>query len=299
MDMIIDRLAASYEYCRALHRSYGRTYYLATKLLPKWKRRHVHALYGFTRYTDEIVDARDDQSPAVRAARLHAWADRFAAALTAAPTDDPVLPALVHTITLFDLDRSDFAAFLRSMEMDLTVTTYDTYDDLLEYMEGSAAAIGTMMLPILGARDRAAAREPARELGRAFQLTNFIRDVLEDLERGRIYLPLKDLADFGLTPADLREGVATREFRELVAFEVRRARAHYARAAEGIPMLARRSQACVRAAYRLYGGILDEVERAGYDVFARRATVPRWRRLAVAAACVGTPPGRRERALTR
>jgi 15-cis-phytoene synthase len=287
----IDRLAASYEYCRMLHRHHGRTYYLATRLLPSWKRRHVHALYGFTRHTDEILDVANGESPAQRAQRLHAWADRFWAVLAGAPTSDPVLSAVVHTITLFDLDRSDFAAFLRSMEMDLTVTTYDTYDDLLVYMEGSAAAIGSMMLPILGARDRAAAREPARELGRAFQLTNFIRDVVEDLGRGRIYLPLKDLAEFGLTPEDLYEGVCTREVRELVAFEVRRARRHYERAAEGIAMLAPRSQACIRAAYRLYGGILDEVERAGHDVFARRATVPRWRRLAVAAACVCTPPG--------
>jgi phytoene synthase len=178
------------------------------------------------------------------------------------------------------------------MEMDLTVTTYDSYDDLLVYMDGSAAAIGTMMLPILGARDRAAAREPARELGRALQLTNFIRDVLGDLVRGRIYLPLKDLAEFGLTPEDLYEGVASREFRELIAFEVGRARRHYERAAEGIPMLPPRSQACIRAAFRLYWGILDEVERADHDVFARRATVPRWRRLTVAAACVCTPPGR-------
>jgi phytoene synthase len=290
----VDRLAASYEYCRTLHRIHGRTYYLATRLLPAWKRRHVHALYGFTRYTDEIVDSASALAspPAERAERLRAWADRFAAALAGAPTRHPVLPAVVHTIRLFDLDRSDFATFLRSMEMDLTVTTYDSYDDLLVYMEGSAAAIGSMMLPILGARDRAAAREPARELGRAFQLTNFIRDVAEDLTRGRIYLPLKDLAEFGVTPHDLSEGVATREIRQLVAFEVGRARRHYERAAEGIPMLGPRSQGCIRAAYRLYGGILDEIERAGYDVFAGRATVPRWRRLAVAAACLGTPPGR-------
>jgi 15-cis-phytoene synthase len=288
----VDRLAASYECCRALHRQHGRTFYLATRLLPAWKRRHVHALYGFTRYTDEILDAPNGQSPAQRADRLRGWADRFTAALDGAPTNDPVLPAVVHTIALFDLDRADFVAFLRSMEMDLTVSTYDSYDDLLAYMEGSAAAIGSMMLPILGARDRAAAREPARELGRAFQLTNFIRDVAEDLERGRIYLPLKDLAEFGLTPDDLYEGVVTRELRELVAFEVGRARRHYERAAVGIPMLAPRSQACIRAAFRLYGAILDEVERAGHDVFARRATVRRWRRLAGAVASVCTPPGR-------
>jgi 15-cis-phytoene synthase len=287
-----DRVTASYEYCRALHRSHGRTYYLATRLLPAWKRRHVHALYGFTRYTDEIVDRMDGPGPARRADRLRAWSDRFEAAADGAVATDPVLPAVVDTITLFDLDRSDFAAFLRSMRMDLTGTSYDTYDDLLTYMEGSAAVIGTMMLPILGARDRALAREPARQLGLAFQLTNIIRDVGEDLTRGRIYLPRKDLAEFGVTPDDLCAGVATPAVRHLMAYEVRRAREHYARAAVGIPMLARRSQACIRTAFRLYGGILDEVERADYDVFTRRATVPTWRRLAVAAASVCTPPGR-------
>jgi 15-cis-phytoene synthase len=295
-------LTESYEACRALHRAHGRTYYLATRLLPAWKRRHVHALYGFTRYTDEIVDRVDGTDAAQRAVRLRAWADRFAAALDGAvldvgaldggALDDAVLPAVRHTIGVFELDRADFAAFLRSMEMDLTVAEYRTYDDLLDYMAGSAAAIGTMMLPILGAHDLAAAREPARELGLAFQLTNFIRDVGEDLDRGRIYLPQKDLAEYGVSPDDLRARVATAPVRRLIAFEIERARDHYARAAVGIPMLAPASQACIRTAYRLYGGILDEVIRAGYDVFGRRATVPNRRRLAVFGASLCTPPGR-------
>jgi phytoene synthase len=289
---LTETLAASYERCRALHREHGRTYYLATRLLPRWKRRHVHALYGFTRYTDDIVDSMNGQSPVQRAARLRRWADRFTAALAGGLVDDPVLPAVLHTIDVFDLDRADFADFLRSMEMDLTLTEYDTYDDLLEYMAGSAAAIGTMMLPILGASNLALAREPARQLGLAFQLTNFIRDVGEDLDRGRIYLPLKDLAEFGVTAADLRAGIATAPIKDLIAFEVGRAREHYACAAKGIPMLAPASQRCIRTAYRLYGGILDEVVRAGYDVFGRRATVPNRRRLAVAAASLLTRPGR-------
>jgi 15-cis-phytoene synthase len=289
-------LDASYERCRVLHREHGKTYYLATRLLPRWKRRHVHALYGFTRYTDNIVDSAADNA-AARAARLRRWADRFLAALDGAPVDDPVLPAVLHTIAVFGLDRADFVAFLRSMEMDLTVDEYPTYDDLLEYMAGSAAAIGTMMLPILGATDLAAAREPARQLGLAFQLTNFIRDVAEDLDLGRIYLPLKDLADFGVTPDDLRVRQATAPIRELVAFEVRRAREHYALAAPGIPMLAPTSQACIRTAFLLYGGILDEVVRAGYDVFSRRATVPNRRRVTGLAASLLTRPGRPVRRL--
>src|SRR5689334_3953754 len=155
--MATDELATSYERCRRLHQSHGRTFYLGTLLLPRWKRRHVHALYGFTRYTDDIVDGAGPD----RAERLRAWTDRFTAALSGDPVDDPILPAIRHTIAVFGLDRADFAAFLRSMAMDLTVTGYETYGDLLGYMDGSGAAIGTMMLPILGARDPAAAREPA------------------------------------------------------------------------------------------------------------------------------------------
>lgn len=289
-----ERLAASYERCRALHRTYGRTYYLATRLLPRWKRRHVHALYGFTRYTDDIVDRVDGAPTDQRAQRLREWTDRFTAALAGTPVDDPVLPAVLHTIELFDLDLADFTAFLHSMAMDLTVTEYETYDDLLGYMDGSAAAIGGMMLPVLGAADRTTARHPARQLGYAFQLTNFIRDVREDLDRGRVYLPAKDLVDADVCVSDLRAGVVTAPVRRLIAGQVQRARELYAQAAAGIPMLEPRSQACIRVAYRLYGGILDEVVRAGYDVFSGRATVPRRRRLAVAAACLATPPGRAE-----
>jgi len=282
-------LAAAYDRCRALHKRHGRTYYLATRLLPGWKRRHVHALYGFSRYADEIVDRTDALPPAERAARLTEWSDRFVAGLRGEPVDDPLLPAVLHTIAVFDLDVADFVAFLRSMAMDLTVTSYPTYDDLLGYMEGSAAVIGTMMLPILGSHDPAAAREPARQLGLAFQLTNFLRDVAEDLDRGRVYLPLADLAGFGLTPADLRS--ASPKVKDLIAYEVSRARDHYARAAPGIPLLEPASQACMRTAYQLYGGILDEIEAAGYDVFARRATVPNGRRAAVAIRSLLTRPG--------
>nr|WP_204341750.1 phytoene/squalene synthase family protein [Micromonospora terminaliae] len=278
-----------------MHRRHGRTYYLATRLLPAWKRRHVHALYGFTRYADEIVDRTEELPPAERAARLAEWSARFVAGLHGEPVDDPLLPAVLHTIAVFDLDRDDFASFLRSMTMDLTVLAYPTYDHLLDYMEGSAAVIGTMMLPILGSSDPAAAREPARQLGFAFQLTNFIRDVAEDLDRGRTYLPDEDLAAFGVTRDDLiaarAAGRATPRIRELIEYEVTRAQAHYAAAAPGIPLLAPASQACMRTAYALYGGILDEVAAQDFDVFTRRARVPGRRRMAVAAQALVTSAG--------
>ncbi|MFU8850946.1 phytoene/squalene synthase family protein [Micromonospora sp. SL1-18] len=288
-------LTAAYDRCRELHRRHGRTYYLATRLLPAWKRRHVHALYGFTRHADEIVDRTEELPPAARAARLQDWSDHFAAGLRGEPVDDPLLPAVLHTIAVFELDRADFAAFLDSMAMDLTVTSYPSYTDLLDYMEGSAAVIGTMMLPILGSSDPAAAREPARQLGFAFQLTNFIRDVAEDLDRGRTYLPDEDLARFDVTRDDLLAaravGHSTPAIRELIRYEVARAQAHYAAAAPGIPLLTDASQTCMRTAYALYGGILDEVAAQDYDVFARRARVAGGRRMAVAARALLTPPG--------
>ena len=276
-------LSADYERCRQLHARHGRTYYLATLLLPRWKRRHVHALYGFTRYADEIVDdLASTLDPPAQAAALAAWGERFFAGLHGAPVDDPVLPAVLHTVRAFDLEVGDFEKFLASMAADLHTGSYRTYEDLCGYMEGSAAVIGTMMTPILEPSDPARAREHARQLGLAFQLTNFLRDIGEDLRRGRVYLPTADLERFGVTRADLAATTASPAVQELLAFEIDRARAHYAAAEPGIDLLAPSSRPCIRVAFDLYGGILEEVERAGYQVLARRVRVPRHRRLQVA-----------------
>ncbi|MER6807733.1 phytoene/squalene synthase family protein [Spirillospora sp. NPDC000708] len=278
-------LTASYEHCRRLNARHGRSFYLATMLLPAWKRRHVHALYGFTRHVDDIVDACGGTGADTgdRARALDEVTRRLSASLAGETVEDPVLPAFVHTVRSFGIERTDLDAFLRSMRSDLTVTRYGTYDDLLVYMEGSGAAIGLMMLPVLetvpGAGRRA--REAARELGRAFQLTNFLRDVAEDLARGRVYLPQEDLAKFGVTEDDLQRGAPARALRDLVAFESDRARDHYRRALDGVELLAPSSRPCIRAAYELYGGILDEIAAAGHDVLTARARVPRRRRAAI------------------
>jgi len=275
-------LTAAYERCRQLNRQHGTSYYLATRLLPDWKRPHVHALYGFARYADEIVDdLGNGLSPAQRAMALADWGERFFGYLQGGRCDEPVLAAVVHTVRSFGIDQADFRAFLTAMAMDLTVTSYATYDDLLGYMDGSAAVIGTMMLPVLESADPARAREPARQLGLAFQLTNFIRDVGEDLRRGRIYLPLADLARFGVAPADLARPEPTAAVRQLLAFECSRARTHYQAALPGVGLLAPSSQPCIRAALELYGGILDELERRDYQVLRGRVRLSRRRRAAI------------------
>ena len=281
-------LAESYEHCRRLHRAHGRTYYLATRLLPRWKRRHVHALYGFTRSTDDIVDVSGPRADDLlwagdRERRLEVWEEQFRWALAGrVPDDDPVLPAIADTVARFDLDRGDLDAFLTSMRMDLEVTAYDDYDDLLVYMDGSAAVIGTLMLPILlagdpesaGSQVAVAAREPARQLGLAFQLTNFIRDVAADNALGRVYLPQADLARFGVSNEELAASSASPRLRRLLAFETARAREHYQNAWNGLELLPPRSRRCIRLAHVVYSAILDEIERADFDVLAGRVTVP-------------------------
>jgi phytoene synthase len=204
-----------------------------------------------------------------------------------------VLPAVADTIRTYGLSLEEIDQFLASMAMDLTVTRYETYADLLGYMHGSSAVIGTLTLPILGlspGADAAVAREAARQLGYGFQLTNFIRDVAEDLRRGRVYLPLEDLARFGVTPQlldeDAARGRASAPVRALVRYECGRALAHYEAARKGIALLEPRSRICIQAAYLLYGWILDEVVRAGYDVLRGRVVVPGPRRAWLVAAAL-------------
>ncbi|MDQ3642465.1 MAG: phytoene/squalene synthase family protein, partial [Actinomycetota bacterium] len=156
--------------------------------------------------------------------------------------------------------------------------TYETFEDLLDYMDGSAAVIGEMMLPILEPTSPEAYGH-ARDLGIAFQLSNFWRDVNEDLDRGRVYVPQEDLRKFGADPWLRRN---TPEWRELMAFEIARTRRYYESADLGIPMLPPTSARCIRGARMLYSGILTEIEKADCDVFTSRVRVPTWKKLAVA-----------------
>ncbi|WP_084011142.1 phytoene/squalene synthase family protein [Pseudofrankia sp. DC12] len=302
-------LRRSYAAARRLNAEHGRTYYLATLLLPAWKRPYVHALYGFARYADDIVDSLDSQLPAPeRAAWLADWGGRLVDALrrggpaggTGAGdgpepdgghealtpplyvSDVSVLPAVLHTIRRWDIPLGHFEAFLASMAMDLAVTGYDTFDDLMTYVYGSGTVIGLQMLPVLEPSSAAAAPY-AGDLGTAFQLINFLRDVGEDLRRGRVYLPRESMELFGVTRERLATGVVDGAVRRLLRHEVGRAKEILRAAAPGVRLLHPTSRDCVRTAARLYGGILDEIEKADYQVLDRRVAVGTPRRLAVAA----------------
>ena len=275
-------LRASYAECKRLNALHGKTYYLATLLLPKAKRPFVHALYGFARYADEIVDdLASELSIEEKARALATWGDSVLVDLKKGSSQDHVGRALIDTVKRFDIPHEYFEAFLHSMTMDLTVQEYESYEDLLEYVYGSAAVIGLQMVPILGPLHEDA-YEAAKKLGIAFQLANFIRDVDEDLDRGRVYLPLKELGKFGVTREMLEARTLTPEIIEALKFQIARVRQLQKEAAPGIAMLEATSRPCIEAASTLYCGIVDEVEKIGYDIFNSRATTSTGRRVRVA-----------------
>lgn len=297
-------LREGYRHAAKLTWRYGTTYYWGAALLPRARRRHVFAVYALCRLADDIVDDQQaiDHAPAAEtAARLQTFADNFRTALAAGTSPDPVIAAVVHTVISCNIDRECFDRFFGAMAMDLTTTEYETFDDLCGYMEGSAAVIGEMMLPVLEPAGPEA-REPARALGLAFQLTNFLRDVDEDLDRGRVYLPQDDLRRFGVDlqaerrrPRNSAAGHSPRsaEWQAFLAFQIARNRELYAYADSGIAMLPPRSARCVGAARVLYARILDRIEAADYDVFSSRARVPTWRKAITAARIMVAGPDKR------
>jgi phytoene synthase len=293
-------LRDAYRRCRAINAQHGRTFFLATRLLPPAQRPAVHALYGFARCADDILDDFDSRTSDERAEELQALADvLFARLVNNHPSDgNPVLDAVVDTARHHRLDWQLFDDFLSSMRMDLTVTDYPDRRALDRYMYGSAEVIGLQLLPVLGTvvpRDEAAPHAAA--LGKAFQLTNFLRDVDEDLTRGRVYLPADELAVHGVDRDVLtwcQEHHRTdRRVRAALTEQHAVTRRIYAQAECGIAMLHPRSRPCVNAALTLYSEILDCIEDMDYAVFARRASVSTSRRLQVAS--VGLSQGWRAR----
>ena len=280
---IIDlELAKSYAECKRLNAQHGKTYYLATLLLPPAKRPFVHALYGFARYADEIVDdLASTLSDTQKAEALEKWGSSVIADIKSGKSHDHIGAALVDTVQRFDIPISYFEAFLKSMQMDLTITQYQSYEDLMEYVYGSAAVIGLQMLPILGTLSDEA-YVAAEKLGVAFQLANFIRDVGEDLDRGRVYLPLQELARHGVTRQMLEERSLTPEIKSALKEQIARVRQLQAEASSGIKLLSPESRACIEAASELYCGIVDEVEKIDYEIFKKRAKTSTWRRVKVA-----------------
>jgi len=265
-----DLVERGFKRSAAITRRHGTTYWWGTLLLSRAQAHDVAAIYAVCRLADDLVDEQPD--PARAETDLYVFRDAFYAAWDGRPTDDEVLAAASEVVQRRGIGRDCFDRFFGAMALDLTRTSWNSWPELRDgYMDGSAAVIGEMMLPVLEPTSPAAF-EPARSLGLAFQLTNFIRDVGEDLDRGRVYLPADELAAHGADPWLRR---VTPQWRTFLAAQIARNRELYQAARPGITLLSPASARCVAAAHGLYSQILDRIEAADYDVFSARVRVPR------------------------
>jgi 15-cis-phytoene synthase len=274
--------AGAYAYCRRVTRRSSSNFAYAFRLLGPERRAALHAVYAFCRFVDDVADEERGADPAALLAR---WRDELARVYGGTPTH-PIGVALADAVRRFPLERRHFDDLITGVETDLRQRRWETFDALHEYCYRVASTVGLLCIEIFGYR-RASAREYAVDLGIAFQLTNILRDVREDARRGRIYLPLDDLARFGVTEAELLAGRYSPRLGALMAFECGRARAHYLRARGALAPEDRASLAAAEAMRRIYQRLLARIEAREFDVFGPRVTLPRWEKVGLALAAWG------------
>ncbi|MGA2220970.1 MAG: presqualene diphosphate synthase HpnD [Verrucomicrobiia bacterium] len=280
-------LEESYRLCGEIARRTARNFYYAFVVMPREKRRAMCAIYAFMRRSDDIADDATNSALAMKG--LRRWRAEVDAALAgvggagvspagtggnmsgldARATIDPILPALADTVQRYRIPPHHFHQLLDGTEMDQTKTRYETFDELCKYCYHVASVVGLIVLPVFGYKDDAA-KEPAEACGIAFQLTNILRDVKEDAQMGRIYLPLEDLRRFGVEESEIIGGQMTPQFIELMRFEAARAREYYVKARPLLGMISEDSRGTLAVMTGIYGGILDKIERSGFAVFGSR-----------------------------
>lgn len=277
--MLSDNLASAYEYCRKVTAEHARTFYFASFFLGENKRSACYALYAFCRYIDDLIDEQVNTGtdPACEQAILctiERWRVELDAVYAGEEGRSPVMVAWANVLSRYDIPRQLPDLLIEGCMSDLrTNVRYETFNQLYDYCYKVASVVGLMTSRIFG-YDNPEAEARAVDLGIAMQLTNILRDIGEDMENGRIYLPREELAEFHLGEREILERKVTRQFREFMRFQIERARTYYESANLGIPMLERESRMTVRLMSHNYSRILESIERNNYDVFAHRAFVP-------------------------
>lgn len=274
-----ETLLNAYDACAAITREASTNFYYAFLTLPAEKRRAIYATYAFCRLCDDIVDDPDRDGDASE--ELEHTRSQLASAYTGEERGD-IWTALADAQSRFGIEERHFAAVIEGCEMDLTKSRYETFDELIAYCERVASAVGLICIEVCGYEDKAAVQH-AIDLGIAMQLTNVIRDVAEDAGNGRIYLPLEDLRRFGYSEEDLLAGRVNQSFRDLIEFQVDRAREYFENGRKLFHLLDRRSRVCPQAMAEVYITLLDRVEAADFDVLSERVSLSKWAKLSLAA----------------
>ena len=254
----------SYRYCVKVARSRAKNFYYSFVLLSSQQRKAMCAIYAFMRYCDDLSD-----EPGATRAPMERWRAELEEALEGRFSDHPVWPAFHHTVRRFGIPHEYFRQMIDGVTSDLEPRHYETFDDLYQYCYRVASVVGLTIIHIFGF-DTRSALPLAEKCGVAFQLTNILRDVREDAERGRIYFPAEDLRRFGVSEEDLRTGNRTAEFVKLMRFEAGRARAYYNESAPLLDLIHPRSRSSLWALISIYSRLLERIEAANYDVFTRR-----------------------------
>jgi phytoene synthase len=257
------------------------SFYYSFLVLPADQRQAIVAVWDFCRAVDDAVDEAADRSMEESRAAVEEWRRELACCYGAGTPSTEQGRALVPFVQAFDLPRQAFEDVIDGVAMDLDHQTYETFEDLLEYCRRVASAVGMICIRIFRCQSPAAT-EYALHLGIALQLTNILRDVGDDLRRGRLYLPLEDMRAAGCSCEDLARQVVTEPVRRLLAFECERTRDYYRRAVDARPDEDRKRLVCAEIMRAVYAETLERVERSGYDVFSGRARVPRWRQAVIA-----------------
>jgi phytoene synthase len=272
-------LEDSYTYCRALAKHTARNFYYSFLTLPRDRFRAMCVLYAFMRVTDDLGD--DLTAGVDRAAALSRWRTELLFAWNSGKCQHPVLPAVVDMLRVQQVPLQYLLDVITGVEMDLQPAAYRTFEELSGYCYHVAGAVGLACIHLWGFHDPRALAA-AVDCGTALQLTNILRDLREDADRGRIYLPAEDLQRFGISADDLVSGRRDPRFDALMQFEVTRTRDYYTRARALFGYLEPAGQPILETMLRIYGGLLDEIERRGYDVFTRRIELSCGRKLFIA-----------------
>ncbi len=260
---------SAYQVCQQITKREAKNFYYGFISLPEPKRRAIHAAYAFSRQCDDAVDSQGLHTEKLLA--LEEASIRLHQCYAGNPTD-PVMLALHDAVTRYHIPSTYFEALLEGMAMDIETTRYRTFEELRAYCYRAASVIGLICLEIFGYR-QPQAKTFAIDLGIAMQLTNILRDLKEDAERGRIYLPQQELRDFGVSEEDILTGHLTGQFRALMRYQVRRARKYFASGIRLLPLLPPRSRMCTAVLQGIYAAILERIEDADYDVFKKRISL--------------------------
>ena len=279
----------AYEYCRRISKRRAKNFYYAFRTLPARKRRAIYAVYAFCRYCDDVAD---EDLPLGERTRLLSELRQSLAQCRSGRPDGPLFVALHHASGAFGVPYEYYETVIDGVEMDLTVTRYESFDELNDYCYKVASVIGLICIEIAGYTDQRA-REYAADLGVAMQLTNILRDVREDAERERIYLPMNDLRAHGYSEAELKGAAYNDAFRSLMKFESDRARRYFERGRRLFPLLAGEARVFPMVLHGIYSAVLDRIEQRGFDVFAERVGLSTQEKLAITAKlwlAYGLPP---------